>query len=76
MKLVLSRFWVEMVGRMINILIWGLVAILFMIMVFFFGIVIYYQFQILKLHNISKQIKLLNNQLLSIKNQLKEIKLE
>jgi hypothetical protein len=61
---------------MIDILIWGLVAILFMIMVFFFGIVIYYQFQILKLHNISKQIKLLNNQLLSIKNQLKEIKLE
>jgi hypothetical protein len=61
---------------MIDILVWGLVAILFMIMVFFFGIVIYYQVQILKLHNISKQIKLLNNQLLSIKNQLKEIKLE
>ena len=51
---------------------WGLVAIFFMIMLFLFGMVVYYQFQILKIHNISEQIKIIDSQLLSIKNQLKK----
>ena len=59
-----------------DIFLWGVVAALFMVMLFFFGVIIYYQFQAMKIHNIGEQIKILNDQLLSIKNQLKEIKLE
>lgn len=61
---------------MINILLWGLVASLFMIMIFFIGIIIYYQFQIISILNIKKQLKVIDSQLLFIKNQLKKIKLE
>jgi len=61
---------------MIETLLWWIVAVLFMVMFFFFGVIIYYQFQVIKLHRIGEQIKILNDQLLSIKNQLKEIKLE
>ena len=57
-------------------LLWGIVAALFMVMLFFFGVIIYYQIKSVQLHRIGEQIKILNDQLLSIKNQLKEIKLE
>lgn len=61
---------------LIDGLVWGLVAILFMVMLFFFGITIYYQIQLLKIYRISEQIKIINSQLSEIGEQLKEIKLE
>jgi len=58
---------------MIEIILWWIVAMLFMVMLFFFGVIIYYQFQVIKLHGLGEQVKILNDQLLSVRNQLKEI---
>jgi sensor domain CHASE-containing protein len=59
---------------LIEIILWWIVAALFMVMLFFFGFVLYYQFQLNKIRDITKEINICSATYYEIIEALDKIK--